>query len=385
MKPFHRLQNLKNLGKETAFLWGPRQTGKSTLLKSLFPQSVYYDLLSTKTLDRLNRRPWELREELLAGPLPKAPVIIDEVQKSPQLLDEIQWMIVNKNIQFILCGSSARKLKRGRGNLLGGRAIRFELFPLAFKEIPDFDLKRALNHGLLPRHYLSSDPRDALQSYISDYLMEEIRAEGLVRSLQPFGRFLESAAFSNGEIVNFSNIASDCGVSSPTVKEYFQILVDTLIGYLIPPYTHSTSRQMISATPKFYLFDVGVLNGCVDNFVPSVDRVGDLFEHLVLQLITSGAMAKDDSVRISTYRTEADAEVDFILQRGTDVFAIEVKSSRKCQSSDLRGLQSFTSFHGKKHIPMVIYRGDYPMEIDGVKILPLRNGLEFLGYGYKDN
>ena len=154
---YKRLQQFKDLGAESCFLWGPRQSGKSTLLKTLFPKSPYYDLLLSDEFERLNRKPSLLREELLAKK-PSAPVIIDEVQKIPQLLDEIQWLIVNQKIQFILCGSSARKLKRGGGNLLGGRALRYELFPLVSPEIPDFDLLRALNRGLLPRHYLSENP-----------------------------------------------------------------------------------------------------------------------------------------------------------------------------------------------------------------------------------
>src|SRR3989339_248036 len=225
---FNRIQKVESIEDSSRFLWGPRQCGKSSLLKKLFPQSPYFDLLRSEEFHRLTFEPWLLRESL--GENPKFPIIIDEVQKIPLLLDEVQWMIVNKGFQFILCGSSARKLKRGGGNLLDGRAIRYELFPLVSKEIPDFDLIRALNHGLLPKHYLSNSPKIFLKSYIGDYLQQEIVAEALIRNINSFAKFLETAAFSNGEMVNYQNIATDCGVSSPTAKEYFQILSDTLLG-----------------------------------------------------------------------------------------------------------------------------------------------------------
>ena len=212
-----------NRGTESCFLWGPRQTGKTTLLKELFPDSPFYDLLLSDQYARLQLQPSLLRQELLANP-PKTPVIIDEVQKIPALLDEIQWLIVNHKIQFVLCGSSARKLKRGGANLLGGRALRYELLPLTFAEITDFDLLRALNNGLLPRHYPAGDAHILLEAYVGEYLKEEIAAEALTRNIPAFNRFLEAAAFSNGDIVNYKKIASGCGVIMPTAKQYLGIV-----------------------------------------------------------------------------------------------------------------------------------------------------------------
>ena len=256
---YKRKQVLTDRGRESCFLWGARQTGKSTLLKELFPGSPRYDLLLSDEYRRLQTRPSLLREELLAAPPGSQPVVIDEVQKIPELLDEVQWLIVNHRVQFILCGSSARKLKRSGTNLLGGRALRFELFPLAYPEIPDFDLLRALNNGLLPRHYQAERPRGLVEAYVGDYLREEIAAEALTRNIPAFSRFLESASFSNGEIVNYQNIASECGVSAPTIKQYFQILEDTLVARFVPSFQKRPKRRVVRA-PRFYFFDLGLAN-----------------------------------------------------------------------------------------------------------------------------
>ena len=243
-------------------MWGPRQTGKSTLLKQLFPGAKTYDLLLSGEYQRLLRNPGILREECQADETLRkrnAPsVIIDEVQKIPALLDEVHWLIENLGIRFVLCGSSARKVKRGQANLLGGRAVRYELPRLVYPEVADFSLPDALNRGLLPRHYLSPHSHRLMESYVGDYLREEIAAEALTRNMPAFGRFLEIAAMTNGELVNYVNIASECGVSAPSVKEYFQILEDTLIGKMLPAYRKRAKRRIIAA-PKFYFFDLGIV------------------------------------------------------------------------------------------------------------------------------
>ena len=222
---------------ESFFLWGPRQTGKSTLLKSLYPKAVWIDLLKSDEYVRYAQRPALLREELETEPKGRL-VVVDVIQKVPSLLDEIHWLIENRKRVFAMSGSSARKVRRSGVNLLGGRAVRHELFGLTSEEIgAGFDLVRALNHGLLPRHYLADSPARHLHAYVQDYLKEEIAQEGLTRSLPAFSTFLSAAALSDGEIVNFSTIARDCGVSSPTVKGYFEILVDTLLGDFRPAYT----------------------------------------------------------------------------------------------------------------------------------------------------
>jgi predicted AAA+ superfamily ATPase len=209
---YNRQQTFNGIGEESAFLWGARQTGKSTLLKQLFPNSLYFDLLLTNEYERLLRNPSYLRERTILSNNSE-PIIIDEIQRIPELLNEVHWLIVNKNYRFILSGSSPRKILRKGANLLGGRAYRYELYPLIASEVPDFNLLRALNNGLLPRHYLSAAPQKMISAYIGSYLQDEIAAEAKIRNISSFANFLEKAAFSNGEIVNYSNIASECGVS----------------------------------------------------------------------------------------------------------------------------------------------------------------------------
>lgn len=239
---FNRKQSLPESENESLFLWGARQTGKSTLLKSLFPEALWFDLLLADVYQRLQHNPTLLRETVLANPKIKT-VIIDEIQRIPELLNEIHWLIANTQTHFIMSGSSPRKILRSGTNLLGGRALRYELYPLVSAEIPDFDLMKALNHGLLPRHYQTAQPKRLLSAYIGNYLKDEIASEAKIRNINVFSQFLEAAAFSNGEMVNYANISTDCGVSAPTIKEYFQILEDTLIGRFVPVYQKKTKAQ----------------------------------------------------------------------------------------------------------------------------------------------
>ena len=251
--------------RQSAFLWGARKTGKSTYLHHRFPDSLSFDLLDSDLVIDLLRRPALLRERLLTQPahaLAK-PVIIDEVQKVPELLDEVHWLIENGGLRFILCGSSARKLKRGRANLLGGRAWRYEMFPFVTAELGRVDLLRVLNRGMIPSHYLSDGYRKSLDAYVRDYLSEEVFAEGLTRNVAAFARFFEAVGYSHGQLTNYTNIARDCGVDAKTVREYYQILSDTLLGRMVPPYRKRQDRRVLSRTPKFYLFDVGVAGALV--------------------------------------------------------------------------------------------------------------------------
>ncbi len=375
---YKRLQQFRGLGTESCFLWGPRQSGKSTLLKTLFPSSPYYDLLLSNEFERLNRKPALLREELLAN-YPTSPVIIDEVQKIPQLLDEIQWLIVNKKIQFVLCGSSARKLKRGGGNLLGGRALRYELFPLVSQEIPNFDFLRALNHGLLPRLYQADEPELLGRSYVGDYLKEEIAAEALTRNVPAFARFLESASFSNGEMVNFTNIARECGVSSPTVKEYFQILTDTLLARFVEAFQKKSKRRIIQA-PKFYLFDVGIANALLKRGAISAgsEIFGRAFEHFILQEIIAHSHYSGREYPISYWRTASGFEVDFIL--GDRDVALEVKGVAEVHSHHLRSMNAFQEeYKPKKEI--VVSLDARPRTVNGITIMPWKIFLDDLWAG----
>jgi predicted AAA+ superfamily ATPase len=376
---YKRLQHFIGLGRESCFLWGPRQAGKSTLLHALFPHSPRYDLLLSDEYGRLTANPVLLREEILANEHLKLPVIIDEVQKIPALLDEIQWLIVNKKIQFILCGSSARKLKRKAANLLGGRALRYELYPLVYKEIPDFNLLRALNHGLLPRHYQAAYPRRMLQSYIGDYLKEEIAAEAITRNIPAFARFLEVSAFSNGNIVNYRNIAAECGVSPVTAKEYFQILVDTLLARWVPVFQKKPKRRVIHA-PRFYYFDVGIVNHLLKRrrIEPGSEVFGAAFEQYIYQELVAYSHYSGKDFDIRYWRTASQLEVDFIL--GDHKAAIEVKGSKNVGSHHLGGLRAFREEYRTKHA-IVVSLDPRPRLVDGIHIFPWQHFLDKLWAG----
>ncbi len=366
---YKRRQSLALRGKESCFLWGARQTGKSTLLKELFSKSPKYDLLLSSEFGRLQINPSLMLQELLAEPPGDLPVIIDEIQKIPQLLDDVQWLIVNKNVQFILCGSSARKLKRSGANLLGGRALRFELFPLVYPEIPDFDLLRALNHGLIPRHYISNHPGLLLESYVGEYLKEEIAAEALTRNIPAFSRFLEAAAFSNGDIVVYKNIASECGVSAPTVKEYFDILVDTLIGNFVPSFQKHPKRRIIQA-PRFYYFDVGLANFLLKrkNIVPKNEVFGKAFEHFIYQELVAHSNYSGLKYPISYWHTTSDLEVDFIL--GDHEVALEIKGVDQITGHHLKGLKAFQEEYTTKK-SILVSLDPKPRQLDNeIVVLP---------------
>jgi predicted AAA+ superfamily ATPase len=331
--------------RQSAFLWGARQTGKSTYLKSTFPDSYRIDLLRADVFSAYLKNPSLLRETLMALPdkQKKCPIIIDEVQKVPALLDEVHALIEDEGFAFILCGSSARKLKRGGANLLGGRAWRFECFPLTSMEIPNFDLTKALQHGLLPKIYDSSAPdaKRSLRAYGREYLQEEIQAEGLVRNLKAFAKFLDMTAFCSGEMLNYTKIAADSAVDQKTVKNYFQILYDTLIAYEVLPFVKNKKRDIVAKTPKFYLFDTGVLNQLAQRDVQNMDspEAGKLFEHWVLMELMAYRGYREQDFAIQYWRTKTGLEVDFVL--GDARVAIEVKLSKQVRFSELRGLRAF--------------------------------------------
>ena len=334
---FKRIINLDFSECKGLFLFGPRQTGKSYWLRRKFPQSSYYDLLMSDLFFRLSRSPHLLREELLAKKNTK-PVIIDEIQKIPNLLDEVHYLMEQHNLRFILTGSSARKLKRGGANLLGGRALYQQLFPLTSSEIPDFDLFRIMRSGSLPAIYKSNRPKSLLQSYVRTYLKEEIQAEGLVRRLQPFSLFLELAGKTNTELINYSNIAGDVGVSSNTIKEYYLILEDTFIGSLLPPYKKTKKRKSVSMK-KFYFFDIGISNALTGywSIIEGTVEFGKIFEHFIFNEIKAYLRYNEDSRKICFWRSKNHQEVDFIVG---DNLAIEVKTGKEVRSRDLKGLRA---------------------------------------------
>ncbi|MBI1836924.1 MAG: ATP-binding protein [Flavobacteriia bacterium] len=362
---------------QSIFFWGARQTGKSTLLKKLFPNALLFDLLLSDVYKRLLTNPEYLRETILAQD--KKLVIIDEIQRIPILLNEVHWLIVNHNIQFILSGSSPRKITRSGENLLGGRALKYSLFPLTSTEIPNFDLERALNNGLLPRHYLSENPKRMLASYIGNYLQDEIVAEAKIRNVDIFARFLNAAAFSQSEIVNFTSIATDCGVSATTIKEYFQILEDTLLGYFIPVFQKKPKRRVIKA-PKFYFFDLGIVNSLLNR--GKIEKGSELFGHALESFIFQELIAHRHysglEYKISYWRTASQIEVDFIL--GDHEVSIEVKSSNLISSKHLSGLKAFSEeYEVKKSI--IICNEPIARIMNDILILPWKDFLENLWNG----
>lgn len=373
MITIERMIDTKLPAGQSAFLWGARKTGKSTLLKQRFPDSIVYDFLKTDLLLELTKRPARLREELMTR-TPKElqhPVILDEVQKVPHLLDEVHWLIENKGIGFILCGSSARKLRRGHANLLGGRAWRFHMHPLTTHELPDIDLLRALNNGLLPAHYLQQQGRRSLKAYVNDYLKEEVFDEGLTRNIPAFSRFFEAMGYSHGQLTNYANIARECGVDAKTVREYYQILIDTLLGMMLPPFKKRQSRQVIGKAAKFYLFDVGVAGFLSGRKVESErgELFGQAFEHFILMELVAHRSYMELEHNLAFWRTKSGLEVDFVLGNGQ--VAVEVKGTQSVQSRDLRPLRAFIDEYSPTKA-IVVCNEARPRRVEEIDILPWR-------------
>lgn len=372
---YNRIINLDETKEDSIFLWGARQTGKSTLLKAMFPNARYYDLLLPDVFTRLQRYPDLLIQEL-DRQSPDQLVIIDEVQQIPALLNSVHWLIENRGLKFILCGSSARKLKRLGANMLGGRALKRQLFPFVSCEIPDFDLMRAVNNGMLPRHYMIANAYNRLEGYIGNYLQQEIEAEALTRNLGSFTRFLEVAALCDGEMVNYNNIATDCGVRASTIKEYFNILIETMIGYMLPAYSHVKKRRLIKA-PKFYFFDIGIVNYLRNrqNLYPGSADFGQAFEHLIIQELIAYLSYNRSRKQLSYWRTASGYEVDAII--GDAEVAIEVKSVREAQSKHLKGLKALKEEH--PHARLIVVSLDETTRIlNEVEIWPAKEFLAAL-------
>lgn len=368
--------------RQSAFLWGPRKTGKTTYLKSHFPASIVYDFLETDRFIEFSKKPSLLREELSAKEpdVLKHPIILDEVQKVPQILDEVHWLIENKGLSFILCGSSARKLRRGHVNLLGGRAWRYEMFPLVYPEIKALKLLRALNHGMIPSHYLQEEPKRSLTAYSHDYLKQEVFEEGLVRNIPAFSRFFDAMGYSHGQLINYANIARDCAIDAKTVKEYFQILVDTLVGSFLEPYKKRQSRQVISKAPKFYLFDVGVAGAITKRRIAEErgEEFGKAFEHFIFMELNAYRGYSGLDFDIHFWRTKSGLEVDFILGNGEA--AIEVKGAARVEPRDLRPLAAFRDEFAPRQA-IVVSNEKYERVVNKIRILPWRSFLEELWSG----
>ncbi len=366
----NRIYQLNKELEDSIFLFGARQTGKSTALRQQFPREIYIDLLDSEVRNRLERRP-SLLYEMLKDKAEGTIVIIDEIPEVPTLLNEVHRLISEKNLRFVLCGSSARKLKRKGTNTLGGRAYPVFFHPLVSAELPDLDIDRAVNYGMIPSHYLAKNPERRLSAYIDVYLKEEIKEESLVRNLLANQRFLEVAAISNGEILNNRNIAQECGVNASTVSSYFDILEDTLVGYRIPAYTKVVQRRLVQA-PRFYFFDVGVANYLMhrSRLVRGTPEYGHAFEHLVIQELIAYMHYTHQDERISYWRTYAGTEVDVII--GDARIAIEIKSVEEVLPKHLKGLKSFGEEHPNCR-RIIVSHDIIPRCIGDIECIPVKD------------
>lgn len=335
-----RALQLPDLSKHSVFLWGPRRTGKSFWIRTHLPDAPLLDLLKTDTFAEYAARPSLLRERFGAGHHGehRQPVVIDEVQKVHALLDEVHWLMENRHLTFLLTGSSARKLRRGHANLLAGRARRREMRPLCFPEADDIDIGRVVISGLLPPHYLSTEPLEDIRAYVNDYLKEEIVAEALTANLPAFAEFLRVVALTNSELLNYANVASEAGVSAKTVRSYFEILEDTLLGFRLEPWTRSRKRRMI-LTEKFYLFDVGIANYLARRAPQAgTPEFGKSFEHYILMELTAFRSYRAPDMEIRYWRTSTGREVDFIIN--DKEIAIEVKASPRVSDAHVKDLSA---------------------------------------------
>lgn len=373
--------------RESFFLFGARGTGKSTLLRSHFSKGnvVWVDLLDPGTEDELVRRPQSLAEKLKAMPKKPSVVVIDEIQKVPKLLDVVQHLIDTRRIRFALTGSSARKLKAGGANLLAGRAFNFELFPLTHQELgPKFSLSDALAWGTLPKiAALKSDMARArfLQAYTQNYLKEEIWGEHLVRKLEPFRRFVEVAAQANGKIVNYARIAADVLADEKTVKTYFEVIEETLLGYQLESFHHSF-RKRLSSHPKFYFFDLGVARSLARRLsVPLVEGTydfGNAFEQFVIVEALRLHRYNFREYRFSYLRTNADAEVDLVIERpAKKVALVEIKSATQPTDADVSTVARLAKDMGNAEA-YCLCRVETAREINGVRVFPWHQGLREL-------
>jgi uncharacterized protein len=334
-----RYYQLINDLESSVFFFGSRQTGKSTFLRQKLPKTIFIDLLDSRWRMRFQSHP-EALYDMLRNSEEGTIVVIDEIPEVPELLNEVHRLIFERKIVFVLCGSSARKLKRKGHNTLGGRAYPCFFYPLVSAEVPNFDLDHVLVSGMLPMAYLSKNPERYLASYVDVYLREEIREEALVRNFNNFQRFLEVAALTDGEMVNYTNIASDCGVSANTVKGFFGILEDTLIGYMIPAFNR-TQKRRVSQAPRFYFFDVGVTQYLLrhQTLKRGTPEFGHAFEHFVVQELIAYIGYNHKRERLSYWHTHSGMEVDVVI--GDAQLAIEIKSVDCVQSKHLGGLRAF--------------------------------------------
>ena len=359
--------------KRSAFLWGPRKTGKTYWINRHFSDSIIIDLLKTDVFADYASRPSLLRERFQGL---QGLIVIDEIQMIPDLLNEIHWLIENTDVSFLMTGSSTRKLRRRHVNLLGGRAWRYTMSPLTYRETEGFDLEQIIASGLLPPHFLSSDPVQDLRSYVSGYLKEEIAAEAVIQNIPAFAEFLRVAALTSGELLNYTNVGRETGVSAKVVRNYFQILEDTLFGFRIQPWRKVRNRRLIE-TEKFYLFDVGIANYLARR-TPRIGtpEFGNSFEHFILMELKAYQAYKNPELDIRYWRTSTGFEVDFIL--GEMNVAIEVKGSHRVHSAHTRGLRALLEEHAVERA-VIVSLEEQPRKLDySIEVLPWQVFLEAL-------
>lgn len=370
-----RIANLSALlEKKSHFLFGPRQTGKTFLIRHTLKGVRVYDLLDTSIYLALSQNPGRIAQELT--PQDRF-VVIDEIQRLPVLLNEVHRLIEGRGVRFLMTGSSARKLRRGGVNLLGGRARTRYLHPLSYRELGDrFDLFRALERGLLPSIYFSDDPRADLQAYAGSYLQQEIVAEGATRNVPAFSRFLRVAAVCNGTIVNFTNVSNDAQVARTTVYQYFEILKDTLVLYELPPWRKSKKRKPL-ASSKYYFFDVGVVAALQGReFRPGTPEFGEAFETYLMHELTSYSdYMSGETLRY--WRSTSGFEVDFIIEDHT---AVEVKAKENVSARDIKPLRALAEEKKLKRYLCVSLEPRI-RKFEGVTVLPFREFLEALWSG----
>ena len=356
------------------FLFGPRGTGKSTSLRTAFPDAMFFDLLDLGVYSELLAHPHRL--EALATPRMPARIVIDEIQRIPALLDEVHRLIEKRRWRFALTGSSARKLRRGGVNLLAGRARTLAMHPLTAAELGDrFDLLHSVRYGQLPSVYVESDPKKYLSSYVGTYLREEVQAEALTRNLDAFSRFLAAASFSQGSVLSVSNVARDLGLPRKTVEGYFALLDDLLISVRLPIFTRRAKRAM-TVHPKFYYFDAGVYRalrpaGPLDS---PEDIDGPAVETLVLQELRAVNDNHDLGYNLFYWRTRDQKEVDFVLYGERGLVAIEVKRSASFRERDLADLKLFAADYPVARC-IFLYGGEREYVVEGIRVLPLASAL----------
>jgi predicted AAA+ superfamily ATPase len=361
---------------KSAFLWGARKTGKTYWVHQTYPNQPLIDFLKTDVFAEYSARPSLLRERYAGY---SGLIVVDEIQMVPSLLNEIHWLIENTTVQFLLTGSSARKLRRSHANLLGGRAWRFAMRPLTFGETEGFDIEKVMVSGLLPPHFLSPDPIADLRAYVADYLKEEVAAEARVQNIPAFSEFLRVAAVTSSELLNYTNVARESGVSAKVVRNYFQILDDTLLGIRLSPWTRSKGRRMIE-TEKFYLFDVGLSNYLARRQPqPGTPEFGKSFEHYILMELLAYQAYRNPDLPLHYWRTSSGMEVDFVV--GDLDVALEVKASARVHDGDLKGMRTLLSEQRPKHALVVCMESLSRVTNDGIRILPWKEFLSLLWAG----